>query len=135
MSPEFQAKPGSGVVNFDFDRFFPHKFWISREFSTEEFKKKFCYKILSVRDKLTDKVELVLIRAFDGGEKEELTRIVFPMNLFEGAAKSLVTDFSERLNASFQEQDYTRATTLIEFKKLTERYGWEMRRLTTEHDQ
>jgi len=65
---------GSGLINYDFERFFPHKSWVSGWATDETYRAGFCYKILSVRDEIDGRVELVLVRSFRDGTKEELHR-------------------------------------------------------------
>jgi hypothetical protein len=117
---------GSGLVTYDFERFFPHKSWVSGWTTDETYPAGFCYKILSVRDEVDARVELVLVRAFRDGAKEELHRARVRIGEADDAASIFSRGLAQNFGLDFETQDYTTARSLEQFHVLTQEYGWSM---------
>ena len=116
----------SGLVTYDFERFFPHKSWVSDWATDETYPAGYCYKILSVRDEVDDRVELVLVRAFRDGTKEELHRARVRVCEVDDAAGILSRGLAQKFGLDFEEQDYSTARSLEQFHISTQKYGWSM---------
>jgi len=116
----------SGLVKYDFERFFPHKSWVSNWATDETYPTGYCYKILSVRDEIDDRVELVLVRAFRDGTKEELHRAKVPVSDVNDAVGIFSRGLAQKFELDFEEQDYTTARNLEQFHVLIKKYGWSM---------
>jgi len=116
----------SGLVTYDFERFFPHKSWVSDWATDETYPAGFCYKILSVRDEIDDQVELVLVRAFRDGTKEKLHRASVRIDEADEAANIFSRGLSQKFGLDFEEQDYTSTRSLGQFHVLIQKYGWSM---------
>jgi hypothetical protein len=113
-----------GLVNFDFVRFFPQKFWVSNWATDETYPAGYCYKILAVRDEMERKVELVLIRSHRDGTKEELHRAAVPIGEVDEAASIFSVGLAKKFGLDFEEQDFSAVRTLEEFRALSRKYGW-----------
>ena len=115
-----------GLVSFDFARFFPQKFWVSNWASDETYPAGFCYKILTVRDKVDHKAELVLVRLQRNGTKEELHRAAVPIEELDKAASIFSVGLAKKFGLDFEEQDFSAVRTLEEFRALSQKYGWSL---------
>ena len=122
---------GAGIINFDFQTIYPPKFWISNWASDTTYPKGYCYKILSVRNSANARAEIVVLRTYHDGTKEELHRADVSISEVENASSIFVSGLSQRFSLDFEEQDYTHARTLEEFKQLTSEHGWGMQRPKT----
>jgi hypothetical protein len=120
------ADLGPGVVNFDYDRWFPHIFWVSQWASDDSYPNGYCYKLLSARDELSGCVEFAVILAERNGDKQELTRFSIPLAEARGAAQLWIDGLSKRFNLNFEEQDYSSIRTREAFNAQTQKYGWSM---------
>jgi hypothetical protein len=117
---------GIGLVNFDFVRFFPQKFWVSNWATDETYPSGYCYKILAVRDEMERRVELVLIRSQRDGTKEELHRAAVPIGELDEAASVFSVGLAKKFGLDFEEQDFSAVRTLEEFRALSQKYGWSL---------
>ena len=117
---------GPGLINYDFERFFPHKSWVSNWTTDETYPDGYCYKILSVRDEVDRNVELILVRSFRDGTKEELHRARVRVCDVDNAAGIFSRGLADKYGLDFEEQDYMTARSLEEFRVLTQKYGWSM---------
>ena len=124
--PQTNTDLGPGVVNFDYQRWFPHIFWVSQWTSDDSYPNGYCYKLLSVRDEVTGRVEVVVLLAERNGNKHEMTRFSISLVEVRGAAKIWVDGLSKRFNLDFEEQDYSAICTQDEFNDETQKYGWSM---------
>ena len=115
-----------GLVNFDFVRFFPQKFWVSNWATDETYPSGYCYKILAVRDEMERRVELVLIRSQRDGTKEELHRAAVPIGELDEAASVFSVGLAKKFGLDFEEQDFSAVRTLEEFRALSQKYGWSL---------
>jgi len=91
-----------------------------------EFPQAFCYKVLTVRDEAEQKCEIVLLRSYRDGSKEELHRARVPISKTDEAAQIFVAGLSKKVNAEFEEQNYSAAKTLAELNALAHIHGWHM---------
>jgi hypothetical protein len=117
---------GPALTNYDFERFFPHKSWVSAWAKDETYPAGYCYKILSVRDEVDGHVELVLIRAYRDGTKDELHRARVRVAVADDAAGVFSRGLAQKFGLTFEEQDYRAARSLEQFHVLTQKYGWSM---------
>jgi len=124
MSNELSS---AGIVSFDFQRIFPHIFWISSRVIDKTYPDGVIYKILSVRDEYLKTAELVLIRSLHDGRKEILHRANVPLTELENAAHIFVDGLTKQFHLTFEEQNYENVKKLQEFHKITEKYGWSMK--------
>ncbi|HSY44023.1 MAG TPA: hypothetical protein VK811_08925 [Candidatus Acidoferrum sp.] len=115
-----------GIINFDFRHVYPHVFWVSNWISDNAYPDGVAYKILSVRNELLDKAELVLVRFFRDGGKEVLHRAHIPLKEVKEAAHFIINGLSKEFHLDFLEQDFHTARTLDDFHALTSKYGWKM---------
>ena len=113
-----------GLVNFDFLRFFPQKFWVSNSATDKIYPAGYCYKILSVRDENESKAELVLIRSQRDGTKETLHRAIVSLGELDEAASIFSVGLAKKFGLDFEEQDFTAVRTLEEFRAISQKYGW-----------
>jgi hypothetical protein len=117
----------AGIVNFDFQNVFPHKFWISNWITDDSYSNGVCYKILSVRDEQSKMAQLVLVRSFRDGSKEILRRAEVPLIELETAAHFISDRLTKELGLNFEEQNFQMARTLNDFNRLAAEYGWSVR--------
>lgn len=115
-----------GIISFDFERTFPHKFWVSNWLADDTYPDGVCYKILSVRNEQSKTAEIVLLRSFRDGSKEILHRADLPLAELENAASVFVDGLTKKLNLDFEEQNFQMTKTLDEFNKIASAYGWHM---------
>jgi hypothetical protein len=114
-----------GIVSFDFLRFFPHRFWVSSWAKDAEFPAGFRYKILSVRDEETKRIEAVIVREEPGGYKEVTIRHpgLSPAE-FETDIAEIVADMRQTLGLDLEEQDMSFVRTEDELLECMEDFGW-----------
>src|SRR5258708_2623767 len=114
----------TGIVEWDFGRYFPDKHWVSDWSEDEEYPDGYCYKLLTARDARTGKTEVVLVLTQADGTKEEMMRAKIASRDFDGFAKTVTDRLSEEFGLDFQERDYSRVRTLEEFIMLSKTFGW-----------
>jgi hypothetical protein len=123
---ESNSEMGPGVVNFDYERWFPHIFWISQWVTDNSFPEGYCYKILSVRDQTAKRVELVVLLNERNGDKSEMHRFSITTEHARPAGQDWATMLAKKFALEFEEQDYTGVSTSDEFNTATQTYGWAM---------
>jgi hypothetical protein len=123
-SPELQSGPEGAFTTLDFARYFPHKCWISDWSKDKSYPDGFRYKILATRDARDDTVELVVLLQVTDGAKEEMSRMVVSTARADGVVKAFCDGLAKEHGLDFEEQDFTEATTEVEFEERAARYGW-----------
>lgn len=117
------------LVQFDFEDVFPFKFWVSNWQRDGSHPDGFRYKLLSVRHRSEEIIELVLAREEADGTKTEVMRHPIDESIAHEASADLLKRVREQYSLDFEEQDYSACRTLDEFHSATERFGWSMNSL------
>ena len=117
---------GPGVVNFDYERWFPHIFWVSQWTSDDSLPGGYCYKILSVRDESTGRAEVVVLLTERNGDKTDMHRFSIPTDQARNAGRDWAAGLTKRFALDFDEQDYSTVRTADDFHAATQKYGWTM---------
>jgi hypothetical protein len=120
------AELGPGVINFDYERWFPHIFWVSQWTSDDSLPDGYCYKLLSVRDESVGQVELVVLLTERNGYKSEMHRFSVPTEQARSAGRDWAAGLTKRFSLDFEEQDYSAIRTRDDFNVTTQKYGWTM---------
>jgi hypothetical protein len=118
---------GPGYVNFDFETWFPHLFWISDWKHDEEYPSGFRYKVLSARDELHDRVEVSVILEQRNGTQSEVARVGGPLSGARGVSAHWTGGLARRFGVSFEEQDFSNVRSQREFDVAAELHGWDLR--------
>jgi hypothetical protein len=98
-------------LRFDFESWYPYKFWVSSWSSDESYPEGFRYKILSGVNSETNAVKLVLLLEEANGDKTEMKRLEADLKKADGVAKIFVDGLSESYELDFEEQDYSEANS------------------------
>jgi hypothetical protein len=120
------ADLGPGVINFDYERWFPHIFWVSQWTSDDSIPDGYCYKLLSVRDESAGRVELVVLLTERNGDKNEMHRFSIPTEQARSAARDWAAGLTKRFGLDFEEQDYSAIRTREDLNAATRKFGWTM---------
>jgi hypothetical protein len=122
MTPE--NLNNSGFVDWDFIRYFPYKHWISNWANDDEYPDGYCYKLMTSRDTVTQKTDVVLVLAKTDGNKKQMLRHTVPSGDLDRAAKLITEDIGEQFGLDFQEQDYSQVRTFDELVEVSQTFGW-----------
>jgi len=112
------------MIKVDFERFFPHKFWISTWGKDSAYPDGFRYKILSARDEKQQTIEVVLLLEKSDGEKVEMLRSEPQLNAIDGYARVYWRGLEDEYQIEFEEQDYSAIRTAEEFEDAVASHGW-----------
>jgi hypothetical protein len=115
---------GSAFVNFDFTRWFPHVFWVSDWKEDESYPGGYRYKVLSVRDVIDQRVEVVVVLEERNGPKTEMARVSGPLSGVRGMAIHFTDGLAGRFGLTFQEQDFSTVRDEEAFDANAKEYGW-----------
>lgn len=120
------AELGPGAVNFDYERWFPHIFWISQWTSDDSYPDGYRYKLFSVRDESAGRVEVAVLLTERSGDKLEMHRFSIPNDQARSAAGEWAAGLAKKFGLDFEEQDYSAIRTRDDFNAATQKYLWTM---------
>jgi len=113
-------------VSIDFNKIFPHKYWVSSWSNDEQYPSGFRYKLLSVRPEPEGLIELVVLLEERSGAKTEMQRLNVSPSAFDRGAKIFIDGLTEEHNIEFTELDLTNVRDESEFERITKAAGWEL---------
>jgi hypothetical protein len=111
-------------VNFDFSRWFPHAFWVSEWKEDQSYPDGYRYKVLSVRDVVDDRAEVVVVLEERNGNKTEMARVAGPLTGVRGMATHFTDGLGRRFGLIFEEQDFSAIRDEDEFYVKAKECGW-----------
>ena len=111
-------------VSIDFQKLFPHKYWVSSWSSDEQYPAGFRYKLLSVRPEPEGLIVLVVILEEKSGAKTEMNRLSVSPSALDRTATIFVDGLSDEYNIEFSELDLTKVRSESEFERIVQAAGW-----------
>ena len=112
------------MLDLDFERVFPHKFWISTWARDESYPKGFRYKLLSARHEPGGPIELVILLEEPDGSKTEVKRYDVDREELDQVARTFTEGFTESYSVQFELHDFSSITEPGEFERAAEQAGW-----------
>ena len=118
------APQGEGLLSFDFDTRFPHRFWISDWTSDASYPDGFRYKLLSGRDTASDDIEFLIVVEAVNGAKTILKHYDVTASAFDRTARTFVEGLAEEHRLDFRLLDLSEVRTPEEFERRVTEAGW-----------
>jgi hypothetical protein len=112
------------LVAVDFERRFPHVFWMSSWTQDEERPAGFRYKLLSARTEPSGAMELVVALEEAGGATTELNRLEVSQSAFGRTAAIYVDGLSDEQHLTFYAVDLIKCRTWEGFDRILAEAGW-----------
>lgn len=115
-----------GLLNLDFETWFPHKFWVSTWSKDNTYPNGYRYKMLSARNEKEQAIQMViLVEETNGNKTVLLDDLMSPVEYFEYMSQTMLKGLETSFHIQFDEGlGLSDVRTSDEFDRRTDAAGW-----------
>jgi hypothetical protein len=113
------------LLEFDFEKVYPYKFWVSTWLKDSEYPEGFRYKLLSAKHEEDDGIQLIVLLEKPDGYKKIFVNALYETGKFGSVAQTFVEKLKATHKLTFEEYDLSNIKTLDEFGELAKKHGWQ----------